>query len=245
MGKPTGFLEIERHDRPYEKVEARKKSWKEFVKPLPPGEVSHAGRALHGLRHSVLPLGLPGQQSDPGLEQPGLSRPVASRARNAAFDQQFPGIHRPHLPGAVRGGLHAQHRRQSGHDQDDRMRDRRSRLGGRLDPAADPRAPHRQEHRRRGLRAGRHGLRAAARARRPRRHVVRKARPRRRPAALRHSRFQDGKAARSTGACARWRRKASKFRTGVEVGVDAAVQFAAGRLRRGGADRRRRAAARS
>jgi glutamate synthase (NADPH) small chain len=31
-----------------------------------------------------------------------------------AFDQQFPGIHRPRLPGAVRGVLHAQHRRQPG-----------------------------------------------------------------------------------------------------------------------------------
>ena len=31
MGLPTGFLEIERKDRPYEKVEKRLKSWKEFV----------------------------------------------------------------------------------------------------------------------------------------------------------------------------------------------------------------------
>ena len=54
---------------------------------------------------------------------------------NAALHQQFPGIHRPHLPRAVRGVLHAEHRRQPGHDQDDRMRDRRSRLGGRLDRA--------------------------------------------------------------------------------------------------------------
>ena len=37
MGKPTGFLEIERKDRPYEKVEARLKHWKEFVLPLPHG----------------------------------------------------------------------------------------------------------------------------------------------------------------------------------------------------------------
>src|SRR5690349_14062401 len=35
MGKPTGFLEVERVDRGYEKPAARKKSWKEFVKPLP------------------------------------------------------------------------------------------------------------------------------------------------------------------------------------------------------------------
>jgi glutamate synthase (NADPH/NADH) small chain len=34
MANPTGFLEIERRDRPYEKVDARRKSWREFVKPL-------------------------------------------------------------------------------------------------------------------------------------------------------------------------------------------------------------------
>src|SRR5580692_1384902 len=38
MGKPTGFLEIERRDRPYEKPESRSRSWKEFVKPLPDAE---------------------------------------------------------------------------------------------------------------------------------------------------------------------------------------------------------------
>ncbi len=43
MGLPTGFLEIERKDRPYEKVEKRLKSWKEFVLPLPAAEVSKQG----------------------------------------------------------------------------------------------------------------------------------------------------------------------------------------------------------
>jgi len=38
MGRPTGFLEIERRDRPYEKPEIRGRSWKEFVKPLPDAE---------------------------------------------------------------------------------------------------------------------------------------------------------------------------------------------------------------
>ena len=34
MGKPTGFLEIERRDRAYDKPEARLKTWNEFVIPL-------------------------------------------------------------------------------------------------------------------------------------------------------------------------------------------------------------------
>ena len=43
MGLPTGFLEIERKDRPYEKVEKRLKNWKEFVLPLPPAEIGRQG----------------------------------------------------------------------------------------------------------------------------------------------------------------------------------------------------------
>ncbi|HXA22394.1 MAG TPA: glutamate synthase subunit beta [Acetobacteraceae bacterium] len=43
MGKPTGFLEIERHDRSYEKPDVRRRSWKEFLKPLPEPEL--AGQA--------------------------------------------------------------------------------------------------------------------------------------------------------------------------------------------------------
>ena len=37
MGKPTGFLEIERHDRGYEKVAERVRNFREFTKPLEAG----------------------------------------------------------------------------------------------------------------------------------------------------------------------------------------------------------------
>ena len=40
MGKPTGFLEIERQDRGYLKPDERLKNWNEFIKPLPPAQVS-------------------------------------------------------------------------------------------------------------------------------------------------------------------------------------------------------------
>ena len=55
MGKVTGFLEIERHDRKYAPVEERIKHWHEFVLPL--AEEGHArpGRAVHGLRRALLP----------------------------------------------------------------------------------------------------------------------------------------------------------------------------------------------
>ena len=39
MGKPTGFLEFERRDRGYDKPEARTKTYTEFLKRMPEGEV--------------------------------------------------------------------------------------------------------------------------------------------------------------------------------------------------------------
>ena len=99
------------------------------------------GRALHGLRHPLLSQRLPGQQPDPGLERPRLSRPLGDGGAQPALDQQLPRDHRPRMPGAVRGLLHAQHRRQAGHHQDHRVRHRRQGLRGRLDRAAtSPRA---------------------------------------------------------------------------------------------------------
>jgi len=43
MGKPTGFLEIGRRDRPYDKIGQRIGNWREFVRPLPDAEVQNQG----------------------------------------------------------------------------------------------------------------------------------------------------------------------------------------------------------
>ena len=40
MGKPTGFLEIERHDRGYDAPAERLKHYREFVRPMPAADVS-------------------------------------------------------------------------------------------------------------------------------------------------------------------------------------------------------------
>ena len=146
-------------------------------------------------------------------------------AREPALDQQLPGVHRPHLPGALRGVLHAEHRRQPGDHQDDRMRDRRPRLGGRLDRAAD---------RRRAAPASASPSSAPARPAWPAPSSspapampstrVREDRPHRRPAPLRHPRLQDGEAPDRPPHARRWRPRASIFRTGIEVGVDVSVE---------------------
>ena len=43
MGKITGFMEIDRHDRPYTPVAERVRVYKEFVRPLPEDEMSRQG----------------------------------------------------------------------------------------------------------------------------------------------------------------------------------------------------------
>ncbi len=47
MGKPTGFLEVERADRGYDKPAVRTRSWREFVHPLPePALRAQASRCM-------------------------------------------------------------------------------------------------------------------------------------------------------------------------------------------------------
>ena len=43
MGKVTGFIEYERHDRPYQPAEQRLKNWDEFVVPLAEDEIKTQG----------------------------------------------------------------------------------------------------------------------------------------------------------------------------------------------------------
>ena len=68
MGKITGFIELDRIAEAALPVEERVHGYREFVLALKDQEASKAGRALHGLRHPVLPVRLPGQQHHSGLE---------------------------------------------------------------------------------------------------------------------------------------------------------------------------------
>ena len=194
MGKVTGFLEYTRELPRAARPPSASSDWFEIYQPFPEEQIAHAGRALHGLRRALLPHRLPAQQHHSRLERPGLPRPLARSRAPAACHQQFPGIHRPHLSRAVRSGLRAGHQRAAGHHQADRKDHRRPRLRGGLDPPRAAARPHRQARGRGRFRARRPGRGAATGARRPRGHRLREDRPHRRPAALRHSQFQDGEA---------------------------------------------------
>ncbi len=199
MADPKGFL---KHGREVADPPAGRGAGARLERGLPRRHRPRAaadhhdpGRALHGLRHPVLPPGLPAGQHHPGVERPGLARRLGRRDRAPARDQQLPGVHRAAVPRAVRDRLRAGHQPGPGDDQERRGRDHRQGLGVRPGPA--PAAgvalgPHRGRGR---LRAGRAGRRPAADPSRPRGGGLRAGRPHRRAAALRHPRVQDGEEA--------------------------------------------------
>jgi putative intracellular protease/amidase len=65
-----------------------------------------------------------------------FTRQLEAGAGRAALDQQLPGLHRPHLPGALRGCLYAGHQCRAGGHQVDRAFHHRQGLGNGLGRAA-------------------------------------------------------------------------------------------------------------
>ncbi len=203
MGKITGFMEYERIEEGYKPVAERVKHYKEFVIGLDDAQAKVQGARCMDCGTPFCNSGCPVNNIIPDFNDLVYRSDWQNAFAVLRLDQQLPRVHRPHLPRALRGGLRAQRQRRPGRHQVDRARHHRPRLGGGLGRAAPPQAQDRQEGRRRRLRPGRHGRRAAAGARRPRRDAVREERPHRRPAALRHPRLQDGEDRTSTAASSR------------------------------------------
>ena len=89
MGKITGFMEIGRETPPRRPVARARQGLARIRAQVARRETARAGRALHGLRHPLLPQGLPARQHHSRLERSGLSRPLARGDRPAALDQQL------------------------------------------------------------------------------------------------------------------------------------------------------------
>ncbi len=101
MGKVTGFLEIERHDRKYEPVEERIKHYREFVLPLPEQELrNQAARCMdcgvpycHGVSHiSGAPTGCPVNNQIPDWNDLVYRGHWDEAARNLHSTNNFPEV---------------------------------------------------------------------------------------------------------------------------------------------------------
>ena len=87
----------------------------------------HTGKLISGMASGCPINNLIPEWND--LVYRGLWREALERLHKT---NNFPGVHRPRLPGAVRRLVRARHQRAAGHDQEHRERDHRPRLGGRL-----------------------------------------------------------------------------------------------------------------
>jgi glutamate synthase (NADPH/NADH) small chain len=101
MGKVTGFLEIEREDRDYQPVDERIKHYREFVLPLPEGEVrDQAARCMecgvpycHGLsRITGMPTGCPVNNQIPDWNDLVYRGKWDEAARNLHSTNNFPEV---------------------------------------------------------------------------------------------------------------------------------------------------------
>ena len=137
MGKITGFLEIDRQDQKYVPAADRVRHFREFIIPL--GEEGHGARR-RAAWIAASPIATPAARSTT-RSPTGTTSSITATGRGGSeppLDQQLPRGHRPHLPRALRGGLHAQHRGRAGHHQDDRRRHRRQAPWPRAGSAPEP-----------------------------------------------------------------------------------------------------------
>ena len=136
MGKVTGFLEYDRQEQKYQLAGERVRHFREFTLPLDDNDLKkQAGRCMDcGIPFCHGPTAARCTTRSRTGTISSVRRLGGGRAQ-PPFHQQLPGIHRPHLPGSVRGGVHAQSREPAGHHQDHRAGHRRQGVGDGLDQA--------------------------------------------------------------------------------------------------------------
>ena len=244
MGKATGFIEFSRAKPPARPVAERVGDYRHVYKRVPGRGAGAPGRALHGLRHPVLPSGLPARQSDSRLERSGLPRFVAGRDRASPSDQQLPRVHGPAVSGALRGIVRARDQQGSRHHQVDRAGDRRSRVRRRAGSCPQP-PPTRTWKKVAVIGSGPAGLAAAAQLNRAGHSVTVFEKSDRIGGLLRYGipefKMEKRVLDRRLDLLSA---EGVVFRTRVNVGVDVTTQRPAARLRCGASCRRRGPAAR-
>ena len=104
MGKITGFMEYERIEEGYKPVTERLKNYKEFVIGIDDAQAHKQAARCMDCGTPFCNSGCPVNNIIPDFNDLVYRGDWA----NAAQHQQLPRVHRPHLPGAVRGRLRAQ-----------------------------------------------------------------------------------------------------------------------------------------
>ena len=196
MGKITGFLEFERSDRDYEPVEERIQHWREFVLPLPDEENTKQAARCMDCGIPYCHTGCPVNNQIPDWNDLVYRGNWQEAARNLHTTNNFPEVTGRVCPAPCEASctLNIDDNPVAIKTIECAIADRAFEQGW-----IKPEPPSVKTGKKVaivGSGSRRHGLRAAARSRRPRRARVREIRQGRRPASLRHSRLQDGEVSR-------------------------------------------------
>ena len=194
MGKVTGFLEIDRNDRRYEPAGDRVRHFREFMIPL--GEEATQKQAARCMDCGIpfCHTGCPVNNQIPDWNDLVYNGDWREALANLQSTNNFPEITGRVCPAPCEASctLNLIEQPVTIKTIEAAIADR-----GFAEGWVAPERPAQEDRQaRRGdrLRPGRHGLRAAARPRRPRRASLREERQGRRAAPLRHPRLQDGEA---------------------------------------------------
>ena len=209
VGETTGFMKYDRELPTRRPIPVRVLDWQEVYEDFPRRQGAHAGRALHGLRHPVLPHRLPAREPHPRLERPRVPRPLAATRST--------GCTRPTTSPSSPAGCARRRARPRACSASTSRRSRSSRSRSRSSTARGTRAgsrrvpptvQHRQARRGRRLRSGRPRRRAAAHPRRSRRRRATSAPTASAGCCATASPSSRWRSATSTAASRRWRPRA-------------------------------------
>ena len=244
MGKDTGFMEFTRETPTRRPVSERVNDWFEIYLDFPEEKIRKQGARCMDCGVPFCHTGCPLNNIIPDWNDLVYRGRWREAIRVLHSTNNFPEFTGRICPAPCEAACVLGINEPRGHHQADRENHRRLRLRPRLDSPGAAGSAHRQARGGRRLRASGAGGGATTGARRPLGHSVRKERPHRRPAALRHPEFQNGEAPHRPAHGAnvgRGRRVPAEFARRRQRAGGRPAQ----RVRRHPALRRRRVAARS
>ena len=119
MGKVTGFMEYTRELPLRRPVTERVNDWFEIYRAFPEENIRQQGARCMDCGVPFCHNGCPVNNIIPDWNDLVFHGPLEGSGPRPALHQQFPGVHRPHLPRALRSRLRARHQRAAGHHQAD------------------------------------------------------------------------------------------------------------------------------
>ena len=194
MGKTTGFMDYSRELAPRRPVLERVNDWFEIYQDFPEDKLRKQGARCMDCGVPFCQTGCPVNNLIPDWNDLVYRGRWKDAVRQLHATNNFPEFTGRICPAPCEASCVLGITSAGSDDQAERKEHRRARIPRRLDPSRAAEDSHRKESCHRRIRSGRSGRGATTLPRRTLGHGLRKGRPHRRIAPLRHSRIQAGEA---------------------------------------------------